>query len=128
MSLMVRLFVAAIVLSCLSTSASTQTPPAPPTSGTQSTKSPVKPTTRKPAERTDPAASAKIEPCGIGIIVAVGDEFMVKRIGLDFFNDHVKFVPIESWGLGDLVFARVRAAIPRAVAVRRIPYSKSVKP
>ena len=128
MILMVRLLATAIVLSCLSTSASTQTPAFPPTSGTQSTESPIKSTTRKPVERNDPVASAKIEPCGIGIIVAVGDEFMVKRIGLDFFNDHVKVVPIESWGLNDLVFARVRAAVPRGVAVRRIPYSKSVKP
>jgi hypothetical protein len=122
MSLMLRLFLAAIVLSFLSTSASTQTPLS------QRAAQPAKPATRKPAERTEPATSARSEPCGIGVIVAVGDEFMVKRIGLDFFNNHVKAVSIESWGLDDLVFARVRATVPRGVAVRRIPYSKSVKP
>jgi hypothetical protein len=126
MSLMLRLFLAAIVLSLLSTSTSTQTLPSQPAG--QATKPPARPATRKPAERTEPAASPRSESCGIGVIVAVGDEFMLKRIGLDFFNNHAKVVPIESWGLDDLVFARVRAAIPRNVAVRRIPYSKSVKP
>lgn len=120
---MVRLFVAAIILSCLSTSASTQPAPAPPAA--PATKPLAKPATRKPAE---PAASARSEPCGVGVIAAVGDEFMMKRIGLDFFNNQVKVAPVGSWGLDDLVFARVRAALPRDVAVRRIPYSKSVKP
>ena len=85
---------------------------------------PVKPAGQNRAAGN--AASARSEPCGLGVLVAVGDEFMVKRIAL--YNDHVKMVPIESWGLDDLVFARVRAAAPRGVSVRRIPYSKSLQP
>jgi hypothetical protein len=36
-------------------------------------------------------------------------------------ND-LKEVPIESWGLDDLVVARVRAAAGAGIAVRRIAY------
>lgn len=128
---MIRLFVAAIALSCLSTPASAQTSPSAPAAGTQAAKPSIKPGPRKPAQRSDPAvnaASAKSEPCGLGVIAAVGDKFMVKTFGFNFFNDQEKVVPIESWGLDDLVFTRVRAAAPRGVSVRRILYSRSVKP
>jgi hypothetical protein len=126
---MIRLVTAALVLTCLSTWASAQTQP--PMESNQITQPLAKPAARKQPERSGPAGNAvstKIEPCGIGVIAAVGDEFMVKRIGLDFFNDQEKVAPIERWGLDDLVFARVRAAVPQRVSVRRIPYSKSVMP
>lgn len=127
---MIRLLAAAVVLTCFSTSASAQIQPSAP-AATQATKPHVKPAARKPAER-DRSAS-KSAPgtgasCGLGVVVAVGDEFTVKRIGLDFLNDHEKVVPIENWGLDDLVFARVRAAAPRGVTVRRILHSKSIQP
>jgi len=128
---MIRLFAAAIVLSCLSTSASTQTQPSPPTLGPRATKPPVKPAARKPAERNEPAGKpdpAWSAPCGLGVIVSVGDEFMVKKLGLNLFNNKETVVPIENWGLNDLVFARVRAAAPPGVTVRRIPYTKSAFP
>jgi hypothetical protein len=38
------------------------------------------------------------------------------------FGNDLKEVPIESWGLDDLVVARVRAAAGTGVAVRRIAY------
>jgi hypothetical protein len=125
---MIRLLIAVIALSCLSASASTQTPPSPPVSGTQATKPLVTPTARKPAERRESQgqpAPAKSDVCGLGVIVSVGDEFMVKKIGLNPFANNELVVPIESWGLDDLVFARVRAAVPAGVAIRRIPSSKS---
>jgi hypothetical protein len=126
---MIRLLAVAIALSCLTTSASTQTQPSPPVSGTPATKPLVKPTARKPAERNESqgkAAPARSDACGLGVIVSVGDEFMVKK--LNFFNDNETMVPIESWSLNDLVFARVRAAAPPGVTVRRIPYTKSAFP
>jgi hypothetical protein len=120
---MIRLLAAAIALSCLATPASTQAQPSPPAADTQATKPPNKPAARK--ESSGKPAPARSEPCGLGVLVAIGDEFMVKKVGL--YADHVKMVPIESWGLDDLVFARIRAAA-RGVAVRRIPYSKSLQP
>jgi hypothetical protein len=126
---MIRLLAAAIALSCLSTPASTQSQPSPPAAGEQTTKPLIKAAARKPVARKESPgkpAPAGSEPCGLGVLVAAGDEFMVKKIGL--YTDHVKMVPIESWGLDDLVFARVRVAAPRGVTVRRIPYSKSLQP
>src|SRR5436309_4201616 len=126
---MIRLLIAAIALSCLSTSASTQTQSSPPASGPQATKPLVKPTARKPAEKKESQskpAPATSDVCGLGVIVSVGDEFMVKK--LKFFNDDETMVPIESWGLNDLVFARVRAPAPPGVTVRRVPYTKSPFP
>ena len=73
-------------------------------------------------------AAARSEPCGLGVIVSVGDEFMTKKIGLNPFGNDEAVAPIDSWGLDDLVFARVRAAAPRGIAVRRIPYTKSAFP
>ena len=130
---MFRLLVAAITLACLSTSASAQAAAAPPASTAQAAKPPVKPSARKPAKPGELAATqsqppTRSEPCGLGVIVAVGDEFMIKRLGYDFYNNREKEVPIAGWGLGDLIFARVRAAAPRGVTVRRIPYPKSVRP
>lgn len=132
---MFRLFVAAIVLSCLSTPASTQTGSSPPASAAPASKPSVKTVIRKPAKANEPAAASTrsgpavtSEPCGLGVIVAVGDEFMVKRVGFDFLNNQEKEVPIVNWGLDDLIFTRVRAAAPRGVTVRRIFYQKSVQP
>jgi hypothetical protein len=121
---MLRSFAAVIVLSCFSTSAWTQVQPTPPVAGTEATKPAAKPAIRKPAARSEPAgkpASVRNGPCGLGVIVSVGDEFMVKTIGLTVFQNRETVVPIESWGLNDLVFARVRAAVPPGVTVLRIP-------
>jgi hypothetical protein len=128
---MIRVFAAAIALSCLATPASTQTQLSPPTAGEQTTKPSIKPATRKPIARKEApgkSAAAMSEPCGLGVIVSVGDEFMTKKIGLNPFGNDEAVVSIESWGLNDLAFARVRAAVPAGVIVRRIPYTKSAFP
>lgn len=90
--------------------------------------SPAKPVAKKPApsqpapSKPDAAAAAQHGPC-IGVIPRVGDVFAVKKIGLTVFNNEYSEVPIESWGLDDLVVARVRAAAGTRFAVRRIAYA-----
>jgi hypothetical protein len=124
---MPRLLAAVIVLSCFATSASTQTQPAPQTTATQPATPTAKPAIRKPAARSEPAgkqASGDSGPCGLGVVVVVGDEFTVKTIGLTVFQSKETVVPIN-WGLEDLVFGRVRAAAPPGLTVLRIPYVKS---
>jgi hypothetical protein len=82
--------------------------------------SPAKPAGKKPAP-LKPDAAVQPGPC-IGVIPHIGDRFVVQRVGLTMFgNDHNE-VPVESWGLGDLVVARVRAAVDTRFSVRRIPY------
>ena len=66
------------------------------------------------------AAAAQHGPC-IGVIPHVGDLFAVQNFGL--FSNEFKEVPIESWGLDDLVVTRVRAAAGTSAAVRRIAYT-----
>lgn len=71
---------------------------------------------------TRPAGPAAPKgPC-IGVIPYVGDTFLMKRIVM--FGNETKVVPIQAWGLEDLVVARVRAAAGPRFAVRRLAYAK----
>ena len=58
----------------------------------------------------------------LGVIAGTGDIFVVQKIGLTVFGNDYAEVPV-SWGLDDLVFARVRAAAGNT-PVRRIAYAK----
>jgi hypothetical protein len=69
-----------------------------------------------------PAASAAQPGLCIGVIPHIGDRFAVQQIGITIFGNDLKEVPIEPWGLDDLVVARVRAAAGARFAVRRIAY------
>jgi len=82
--------------------------------------SPAKPQAKKPAP-PKPDAAAQHGPC-VGVIPHIGDRFVVQKLGVTVFGNELKEVPIESWGLDDLVVARVRAAMNTRYAVRRIAY------
>jgi hypothetical protein len=121
---MVRIFVTLLALWCLAASASAQGQPAatPPSPA-------VKPAVKKPAPKAGisakPANAADSGPCKIGVISAIGDEFVVQRVGLTVFGNEYTEVPIDGWGIDDLVVTRVRAALPDT-AVKRIAYPKGV--
>jgi glutathione S-transferase len=55
----------------------------------------------------------------------VGDQFAVQKIGLTVFNNEYTEVPIDAWGLDDLVVARVRAVMAPGTGVRRIAYPRA---
>jgi hypothetical protein len=102
------------------TAAPNPSPIKPSPAKTSSTKpSPAKPAAKKP-EPPKPD-TAEHGPC-IGVIPHIGESFAVQSIGLTMFGNDLKEVPIESWGLDDLIVARVRAAAGASVAVRRIAY------
>jgi hypothetical protein len=88
----------------------------------------VKPAVKKPTPKAKtsakPPAPVASGPCQVGVISAVGDEFVVQKVGLTVFNNDYAEVPIEAWGLDDLVVARVRAAIAPGTVVQRITYPK----
>jgi hypothetical protein len=115
----IRAFVAAIVLSCLTASVRAESSPAPEARSAP----PQASAKRKPAPTTRPAAA-----CDIGVIATVGDEFQVKQIGLLHIGSEPTDVPIGHWGLDDLAFERVRAAAGPGAKVRRIPYRKGAFP
>lgn len=116
---------AATVLAVLSflTPAAAQTPPASPAQ----TATPAKPAAKKAATKpkaaaAKPAEPANAGPCGVGVIAGTQDLFVVQKIGLTVFGNDYAEVPV-SWGLDDLVFARVRAAAG-TTPLRRIAYAK----
>lgn len=121
---MVRVFVVACALSCLTASAWAQGQPA--TTATPSA-AVVKPAVKKPAPKArisaKPPGPADSGPCQVGVISVIGDEFVVQRVGLTIFGNEYTEVPIEGWGIDDLVVTRVRAALPNT-AVKRIAYPK----
>ena len=121
---MIRTFALALALSCLATSAWAQAQPVPETAA-----APVavtKPAVKKQAPKTKtamkPPGPAENGRCRLGVIPALGDQFVVQKVGLTVFGNERTEVPID-WSLNDLVVARVRAAAPGAV-VRRLAYAK----
>jgi hypothetical protein len=117
---MLRFFAVGVVFSCLASFACAQTQPVPAASA-------AKPDLPKPAQDGNKVrkqtARAESGRCQIGVIAAVGDRFAVQKVGLTVFNNDYAEVPIEAWGLDELVVARVRAAAP-GTSVRRIAYPK----
>jgi len=125
----------------LASAASAQTPPASapaaapaakPAAGKPVAGNPAagKPVAKKPAPAR-PAAAAKPAPapsgpCGIGVVTAFHDRFNVQNVGFTVFGNARKEVLVPSWGIDDVIVARVRAAAPPRVVVRRIGYAREV--
>ena len=81
---------------------------------------PAKPAAKKPAPPNAHAAAER-GPC-IGVIPHIGESFVEQHIGLMAFGNDLNKVPIASWGLDDLIVARVRAVAGPRFSVRRIVY------
>jgi hypothetical protein len=108
----------ALAQPALAQTAPTAAPKPSPTKPASAKPMPAKPAAKKP-EPAKPDAAAERGPC-IGVIPHIGESFEVQKIGLFSFED--KEVPIDSWGLDDLVVGRVRAAAGARFVVRRIAY------
>src|SRR3979411_732959 len=126
---MIRSFAVALVLSCFVASAWAQAQPAPGTAitqaGTPAPKLVAKKTAPKAKTSAKPTGPLESGPCQIGVIPVIGDQFVVQKVGLTVFGNEHTEVPIEAWGLDDLVIARVRAAVAPGAGVRRIAYPKA---
>src|SRR5437899_2184909 len=122
---MFRSFTAVILVSCFTAVGWAQSPPA--TSG-PAVSTPAKPVTKKAAPKAKAAAkppvAAQTGPCRLGVISAIGDRFAVQKFGVTVFETEESEVPVEGWGLDDLVVARLRAATGADPTVRRVAYSK----
>ena len=121
------LAIVAVVLAAFVAPAWSQSPPV---TSAPSASSPGKPVARKSASRAKARAAAKPAPaatdngpCQVGVISAIGDKFVLEHIGLTVFGNEFTDAPIESWGLDDLVVARVRAAAG-GQSVKRIAYAR----
>ena len=123
---MVRVFTAALLLSCLATFAWAQAQPAPVTAAAPTTL-PAEPAAKRtaPKARIDgkPTRAAETEHCQIGVIPIAGNLFLVEKFGPFTFTDTYARVAVDGWALDELVVSRVRAAAP-GMSVRRIPFTK----
>jgi hypothetical protein len=88
----------------------------------------AKPTAKKNAQPKATTASRSAPQAGgpcIGVIPVLGDRFVVRKIGVTVFGNEEKEIPVDGWGLDDLVVERVRAAVGPGKVVRRIPADKA---
>jgi hypothetical protein len=125
---MIRSFAVLAFLSCLAAPAWAQAQPAPGTGATTTVAPQTKPAVKKPTPKNmtaaKPPAPTENGLCQLGVIPAIGDQFVVQKVGLTVFGNEHTEVPIDAWSLDELVVARVRAAAAPGTAVRRIPYPK----
>jgi hypothetical protein len=105
----------------LAQTAPTAAPKPPPTKPSPAKPVPAKPAAKKP-EPAKPDAAAQSGPCGIGVIPHIGESFLLQSFGITVFGNELKKVPIEPWGLDDLLVARVRAAAGPHFSVHRMAY------
>ncbi len=122
---MVRSVAVAVAFSCLVSFAWAQTQPAPGTAATPAGGPAAKAAVKKIKTTAKPRGSTDNGPCQFGVIPAIGDQFVVQKVGLTIFGNEYTEVPIDAWGLDDLVVARVRAAVAPGAGVRRIAYPKA---
>jgi len=124
---MIRSIAVAAVLSSLAAPAWAQAQPAPGAAATHVGTPVTKPAVKKQAPKTKTVAKlpapADNGPCQLGVIPALGDQFVVQKVGLTVFGNERTEVPV-SCGFDDLVVARVRAAAAPGTAVPRLAYAK----
>src|SRR5947208_15750302 len=115
----------AFALSLLVQSAWAQTQSAPAATAPEPA---AKPAVKKSAAKTKtsakPVGPTASGPCQVGVISEMSDRFIVQTVGFTVFGNERSEVPIDGWGLDDLVIARVRAAAGPGVPVRKIAYTK----
>jgi hypothetical protein len=126
-ALIVRTFVVAVILvlalSGVLSSARAQSSPALQPAATSPAKPTAKSATKKARTSATPSTPAESGPCQIGVIPAIGDQFVVQKVGLTVFGNEETEIPVPAWNLDDLVVARVRAAAP-GLRVRKLSYAK----
>ena len=120
---MFRLPPVAFALSLLVQSAWAQTQSAPAAAAPEPAAKPAaKKSAAKPKTSAKPAGPADSGPCQVGVISEMSDRFVVQTVGFTVFGNERSEVPIDGWGLDDLVVARVRAAA--GPGVRKIAHAK----
>src|SRR4029077_957189 len=72
---------------------------------------------------------ARPKPSGLpklGIISAIGDKFYASKIGLLAFGSDFKEMAIGSWGIDEMITAKIRAALSARFEVRPVTYKRAV--
>lgn len=61
----------------------------------------------------------------VGIVSAVGDQFILARAGLTGLDNSSRHVPIASWGLDDLIVREVAKALSTRFRVQAVTYPRA---
>jgi hypothetical protein len=83
---------------------------------------PAKPKASAAAPAAKPAAADNGK-C-IGVISAIGENFILKKIGITVFGNDEATAPIDSWHVDDLVVSKISGFLAKSWTVRRIDYPK----
>ena len=62
----------------------------------------------------------------IGIVSAIGDKFYARKTGLGFLGEDFKEMAIGSWGIDEMMTAKIRAALAARFDVRPVTYKRAV--
>ena len=62
----------------------------------------------------------------LGIISAIGDKFYARKTGLGFLGEDFKEMAIASWGIDEMMTAKLRAALNARFDVRPVTYKRAV--
>jgi hypothetical protein len=61
----------------------------------------------------------------LGIVSAIGDKFYVRKFGLGVFGNDFKEMAIASWGIDEMMTAKLRAAFASRFDVRPVTYKRA---
>jgi hypothetical protein len=62
----------------------------------------------------------------LGIVSAIGDKFYATKVGLVVFGSDFKEMAIGSWGIDEMITAKIRAALSARFDVRPVTYKRAV--
>ncbi len=85
---------------------------------------------QQPARPKTPAAAPPAKPAAadngkcIGVVSAIGENLILKKIGITVFGNDEATAPINSWHIDDLVVSKISGFLAKSWTVRRIDYPK----
>jgi hypothetical protein len=82
---------------------------------------------QQPAKPKVPAAAPTAKPATakcIGVVSAIGESLILKKIGITVFGNDETTAPIDAWHVDDLVVSKISGFLAKSWTVRRIDYPK----
>ncbi len=61
----------------------------------------------------------------VGIVSGIGDKFYLRTVGLTVFGNESQEIATDSWGIDELITAKVRAALAPRFDVRPVTYRRA---
>jgi hypothetical protein len=81
-----------------------------------------RPSRKSRGARSLPKPSAVDSRKCVGVISTVGGRFALQKIGVTAFGNELKYFPIDSWQIDNLVVSKISTFLSKSWAVQRINY------